>query len=78
MATSNMSYLNVNPAVQDRKASIALLDTAEELVDSLDNLSVCLKQIEDKYLQVRIFMRRLLVHIVWFALTTQKENWLTG
>ena len=64
MATSNMSYLNVNPAVQDRKASIALLDTAEELVDSLDNLSVCLKQIEDKYLQVRIFMRRLLVHIV--------------
>lgn len=51
MASSNMSYLNVNPAVQDRKASIALLDTAEELVDSLDNLSVCLKQIEDKYLQ---------------------------
>ncbi|WAR09176.1 hypothetical protein MAR_019134 [Mya arenaria] len=29
--------------------SMALVDTAEELVDSLDNLSVCLRHIEEKY-----------------------------
>ncbi|KAH3728122.1 uncharacterized protein LOC127854013 [Dreissena polymorpha] len=40
--------LDKNPVFNHRN-SIALVDTAEELVDSLDNLSVCLKHIEEKY-----------------------------
>lgn len=44
--------LDINPVFNHRK-SIALMDTAEDLVDSLDNLSVCLKHIEEKYVQVR-------------------------
>ena len=50
MASKNL--LDVSPVI-NRKASIALLDTAEELVDSLDNVSVCLKNVEEKYFQVQ-------------------------
>ncbi|XP_045187941.2 hyaluronan mediated motility receptor-like [Mercenaria mercenaria] len=42
--------LNINP-VFNHKKSIALVDTAEDLVDSLDNLSVCLKHIEERHVQ---------------------------
>ncbi|XP_053393993.1 myosin-16-like [Mercenaria mercenaria] len=42
--------LNINP-VFNHKQSIALVDTAEDLVDSLDNLSVCLKHIEEIHVQ---------------------------
>lgn len=44
------SKLDINPVFNHRK-SVALLDTAEALVDSLDSLSVCLKHIEEKYMQ---------------------------
>lgn len=44
--------LDITPVFNHRK-SIALVDTAEDLVDSLDNLSVCLRHIEEKYAQVR-------------------------
>jgi len=44
--------LDINPVFTHRK-SIALVDTAEELVDSLDSLSVCLRHIEEKYVKVR-------------------------
>lgn len=44
------SRLDINP-VFNHKKSIALVDTAEDLVDSLDKLSVCLKHIEEKHLQ---------------------------
>ncbi|XP_052811316.1 epidermal growth factor receptor substrate 15-like 1 [Mya arenaria] len=40
--------LDITPVFNHRK-SVALVDTAEELVDSLDNLSVCLRHIEEKY-----------------------------
>ncbi|KAH3748629.1 hypothetical protein DPMN_125470 [Dreissena polymorpha] len=43
--------LDKNPEF-DHRNSIALVDTAEELVDSLDNLSVCLKHNEEKYVEV--------------------------
>ncbi|KAH3728124.1 hypothetical protein DPMN_054071 [Dreissena polymorpha] len=36
---------DITPVFNDRR-SIALVDTAENLVDSLDNLSVCLRHIE--------------------------------
>lgn len=42
--------LDITP-VFNHKKSIALVDTAEDLVDSLDNLSVCLKHIEEKHAQ---------------------------
>ncbi|KAL4238072.1 hypothetical protein ACF0H5_002784 [Mactra antiquata] len=42
--------LDINPVFNHRK-SIALVDTAEDLVDSLDNLSVCLKHIEERHTQ---------------------------
>ena len=52
MAALNKTLLEVSPAYHNRRASIVLLDTAEELVESLDNLSICLKHIEEKYLEV--------------------------
>ncbi|XP_060591677.1 major antigen-like [Ruditapes philippinarum] len=42
--------LDINPVFSHKK-SIALVDTAEELVDSLDNLSVCLKHIDERHVQ---------------------------
>ena len=53
MASKNL--LDVGP-VLNRKASIALLDTAEELVDSLDNVAVCLKNVEERYFEVNFIL----------------------
>ena len=68
MASKN--FLDVNPAF-NRKASIALLDTAEELVDSLDNVAVCLKNVEERYLEV---MLKLLFCVV---LTKWMDGWMS-
>jgi len=59
--------LDINPVFNHRK-SIALVDTAEDLVDSLDNLSVCLKHIEEKYSKVSVLLIILL--FVCFTLFT--------
>ncbi|XP_052244881.1 uncharacterized protein LOC127854014 isoform X2 [Dreissena polymorpha] len=41
---------DITPVFNHRK-SIALVDTAENLVEILDNLSVCLRHIEEKYVE---------------------------